>query len=128
MITYLAISLGALLGTLLRFFSDQSFSSPYLSTMLVNSLGSFGIGMVTTLFLTVLPLSHAIKTGVSTGFFGSLTTFSTFSVHSLQLLRDEEWLFFFLYNGFHLIMGLTLVWMAIHFIYRFSGHRQKGKA
>lgn len=128
MIKYLAISIGALLGTLLRFFSDQTLSSPYLSTILVNSLGSFGIGLVTTLFLIMLPLSHAVQTGIITGFFGSVTTFSTLSVYSFQLLRDGEWLTFILYNMAHLIMGVALVWMAIHLIHRFNNHRQKENA
>lgn len=58
------------------------------ATFTVNVLGSFLIG-----FLTVLSLSGSLspvaRVALITGFLGGFTTFSSFSVESVQLLNEE---------------------------------------
>jgi CrcB protein len=51
----------------------------WLSTLAVNVLGSFGLGWL----LATDPSAHA-ATVLGTGFFGSLTTFSMFSVEATE--------------------------------------------
>ncbi|EPZ38980.1 MULTISPECIES: fluoride efflux transporter CrcB [Anoxybacillus] len=54
-----------------------------LSILFINWLGSFGLGIV---------LAHDVQAvGITVGFFGAFTTFSTFSVEALQLLLGKRY-------------------------------------
>ena len=94
--TFLLISAGAFVGANVRFvvsgWAANRFGTrfPY-GTLIVNLAGCFAIG----LFLGVLtagyhddPGSHLL---VATGFLGAETTFSTFAVESVLLLRNREY-------------------------------------
>lgn len=64
-------------------------SFPY-GTFAVNILGAFLIGLVMELGMrsTLLPVS--LRIGLTIGFLGGLTTFSTFSYETFKLLEDGE--------------------------------------
>ncbi|MGH3744190.1 MAG: fluoride efflux transporter CrcB [Mycobacteriales bacterium] len=91
MITLLVV-VGAALGAPARYVgdvlitarTDESF--PY-GTLTVNVVGSFLLGLVTGLALHH-GLSSSWQALVGTGFCGTLTTYSTFSVEAAGLLRD----------------------------------------
>jgi CrcB protein len=53
------------------------------------------------------------------GFLGGYTTFSSFSLQTLNLVNDGEWLYAGLYIGASVIVCLLAVWLghvlAVHF-------------
>jgi CrcB protein len=98
MVLYLLIALGGALGSVVRFalsgFVAQHYGETFpWGTLIVNVLGSFVIGFFATLTspdgrMLVSPNGrHFFMTGVLGGF----TTFSSFSLQTLNLARDGEW-------------------------------------
>lgn len=91
--TYLLLALGGALGTLARFglgvaAAPLSQTLPW-GTILINLSGSFIIGFFGTLTLANgrFPVSENIRLFVMVGFCGGFTTFSSFSLQTLDLLR-----------------------------------------
>lgn len=91
--TVLLIALGGALGTLARFFvgllaAPISQSLPW-GTIGINVAGSFVIGLVGTLTFGGgrYPLSEPVRLMIMVGFCGGFTTFSSFSLQTLDLLR-----------------------------------------
>lgn len=62
-------------------------SLPY-GTLLVNVVGSFMLGLVMTFGLRSMLLSPDLRIGLTVGFWGGFTTFSTFSYETIRLLED----------------------------------------
>ena len=78
-------------------------------TLAVNLLGCFLLGGITQFGLHRLTLPPDWRIGISIGFLGAFTTFSTFSLETLRLLENGEWLRAFLYMGMSLIGGLLAI-------------------
>ena len=94
--TYLAISVGAVLGANARYFlggwiSDRFGSSFPLGTLVINVSGSFVIGLFLTLIGERLVVADWWRPLVAIGFLGSYTTFSTFSFETLALAQSGSW-------------------------------------
>ena len=92
---YLLISLGAILGANARYLTGvwaaERFGPnfPY-GTLLVNASGSFVLGFLIAALEGRLPLPSDLRFFLGVGFLGAFTTFSSFSVESLLLLRSGE--------------------------------------
>lgn len=86
------------------------------STLVVNALGSFLIGVVLRLSLEGA-LSGEARLFLAVGVLGGFTTFSTFSYETLALLQEGQVAKALLYAGGSLFLGLLLV---------FLGHRLGG--
>ena len=98
MIAYLWVALGGALGSMARYgvsiASARAWGLAFpWGTILVNVVGSFIIGFFGTLTLpdAPLPASPGLRTFVMVGFCGGFTTFSSFSLQTLELARDDEW-------------------------------------
>lgn len=96
--TYLWIALGSAIGGVGRYWCtglvSAQFGDPFpWGTFLVNVVGSFIIGVIAPLSG---PLGHPWAPGpearafIMVGFCGGYTTFSAFSLQTLQLLRDGQ--------------------------------------
>ena len=91
--TLLLLALGGAIGTLVRF-GVGLWAAPF-STVLpwgtigINVLGSFVIGFFGTLTLAQgrYPVSEPVRLFVMVGFCGGFTTFSSFSLQTLDLMR-----------------------------------------
>jgi fluoride exporter len=59
-------------------------------TFVVNVLGSFLIGMVMEFSLRSTAISNNLRIGLTVGFMGGLTTFSSFSLETFRLLEDGQ--------------------------------------
>ncbi|MBE2940940.1 fluoride efflux transporter CrcB [Anoxybacillus flavithermus] len=71
-----------------------------LSILFINWIGSFGLGIA---------LVYDVQSvGVTVGFFGAFTTFSTFSVEALQLLLGKQYKEAFLYISASIIGSICL--------------------
>ena len=99
MTTYFWIAFGSALGGMARFwcsgFVAERFGGTFpWGTLLVNVVGSFIIGFFATISgpdgrLLIAP---DIRQFVMVGFCGGYTTFSSFSLQTLALAQDSEWL------------------------------------
>ena len=97
----IAISLGAIAGALSRYYLTvwffQRFGTgfPY-GTFFINLTGCFAMGFFTTLALNrVGVISPEVRLLVATGFLGAYTTFSTYGIETLYLLRDRAFAMYF---------------------------------
>ena len=88
-----AIAIGGGLGSIARFVISREMGIwlgnylPY-GTLTVNIAGSLALGWFITFFFDRPELSSALRLGLTVGFLGAFTTFSTFSFESLQLMLD----------------------------------------
>lgn len=60
-------------------------------TLAVNVLGSFLLGLLLDLNLRSTLFSPDVRLGLSVGFMGGFTTFSTFSYETVRLLEEGSW-------------------------------------
>lgn len=91
--TYLAISIGAVLGANARYLlggwvADRLGASFPYGTLIINVTGSFVIGIVMTVVTERILAPAWIRPGIAIGFLGSYTTFSTFSYETLGLISS----------------------------------------
>ena len=113
---YLWVALGGALGTVARFWCSgltarlvgETF--PW-GTMLVNVVGSFIIGFAAT---SMGPdgrmfAGTTARQFVMAGLCGGYTTFSSFSLQTLNLLQDGEWLA----AGLNVVLSVTLCFIAV---------------
>jgi CrcB protein len=96
---YLWVALGGAIGTLGRFclstlVSNQMGDSFPLGTLIINVTGSFVIGFFATLTDTqgTLLVGREVRAFVTIGICGGYTTFSSFSLQTLNLAQEGEWL------------------------------------
>ncbi|HAX74855.1 MAG TPA: fluoride efflux transporter CrcB [Cyanobacteria bacterium UBA11372] len=115
----IAISLGAIAGALSRYYLTvwfvQRFGTgfPY-GTFFINLTGCFGMGFFTTLALDrVGVISPEVRLLVATGFLGAYTTFSTYGIETLYLLRDRAFLIASLYWAGSAILGVISVQLGV---------------
>ena len=112
MINFLAVFLGGGLGSLLRHITNLlaqklCFTTIW-ATLTVNILGCFLIGLIWGLSIqkeNLMP-TH-MKLFLTVGFLGGLTTFSTFSCETFNLLKDDKITLGFLYIAISIVVGLT---------------------
>ncbi len=82
-------------------------------TLSVNILGSFILGLLATLFIEKMIVSQEMRMFLFVGILGAFTTYSTFSLETLHLARDGEWMFAGL-NILTNVMGtLIAVWAGV---------------
>lgn len=88
----LFVGLGGFIGSILRYLlsiSIKSLNFPY-STLIANFLGCFTIGFLMYYFLK--NTNPNLRLFLITGMMGGLTTFSTFSFETFNLIKHEEFL------------------------------------
>jgi fluoride exporter len=114
---YLLIALGGALGSVLRFFLGNLFAATQigavfpLGTLVINITGSFLIGLIYTL---TEPdgrwfASPEIRLFLMTGICGGYTTFSAFSLQTLNLARGGEWF----HAGANVVGSVVLCLIAV---------------
>ncbi|MFY9288005.1 MAG: fluoride efflux transporter CrcB [Alphaproteobacteria bacterium] len=108
--TYLFLALGGAIGTMARYGISVmalplSRQLPF-GTIIINILGSFIIGFFGTLTLASgkYPISENLRLFVMVGLCGGFTTFSAFSLQTLDLLRSGA----FLRASMNIILSVAL--------------------
>ncbi len=110
--TYVFIAIFAIIGAFARY--GQSIlvqgmlgrSFPF-ATLSINVLGSFLMGFLFFETLERINLSPELRTGILTGGLGAYTTFSTFSLESLNLIENGEMLKAGLYIGASVVLSIA---------------------
>lgn len=87
-------------------------SFPY-GTLLVNIIGAYLIGFVMELGLRSTLIPDALRLGLTVGFLGGLTTFSTFSYETFTLLEDGRLLVAFANILASVAVCLLFTWLGI---------------
>lgn len=116
MLTYLWIALGGALGSVGRYWLNgvvsQRFDTFPAGTLVINVIGSFVIGVFGAFTIPEGRLSPESRTFatqfVMVGICGGFTTFSSFSLQTLNLIREREWL----YAGGNILLSVTACLIA----------------
>jgi len=116
---YILVGVGSAIGGVSRYWASglianrvgQSF--PW-GTLFVNVTGSFIIGFFAT--VTAPEGRWLVRSSgrnfFMTGFCGGYTTFSSFSLQTLNLAQDEEWLYAGGNAVFNLVLCMVAVWLG----------------
>jgi CrcB protein len=113
---YLAVALGGALGTAGRYALSGIIANAFgetfpWGTLVINITGSFVIGFFGTLTAPDgrLFVSSTTRQFVMIGLCGGYTTFSSFSLQTLSLMRDGEWV----YAWANILGSVTLCMIAV---------------
>jgi CrcB protein len=128
--SYLLVAVGGALGSIARFWISGLIAErlhtlfPW-NTMVVNATGSFIIGFIGVMAAPEGPMNSSARVFATqflmVGICGGYTTFSSFSLATLTLMRDGEWLFAFgniVLSVVLCMLGVWLGWMAGQWINR----------
>jgi len=118
MINLLAIFIGGGIGSIIRYLvgllctHHLSYNLP-LATFIVNILGSFIIGLAISFFLHKTGIPQAYKLAITVGFCGGLSTFSSFSIEVLNMLKDGDYLRSFIYVILSIIICFAAAFIGL---------------
>lgn len=109
---FLFVAIGGFFGAISRFGVSNWIKGKYpsifpISTLFVNLLGSFLLGLIVGANLT-----NSWKLLLGTGFMGAFTTFSTFKLDSIQLAPKNKKVFI-LYLGISYAVGIILAFAGL---------------
>ncbi|QEM69858.1 fluoride efflux transporter CrcB [Geobacter sp. FeAm09] len=85
---------------------------PY-GTFAVNIIGAYLIGLIMEMGLRSTAISDTLRLGLTVGFLGGLTTFSTFSYETFKLLEDGQFLMAFANVLASVALCLLFTWLGI---------------
>ena len=119
MLDYILVMIGGALGTGARFWvsgfvAERGGELFPLGTLVVNVTGSFAIGFFTALTDPegALLASPRIRQFFMIGVCGGYTTFSSFSLQTLDLARDGDWMKALLNTVLSFACCLAAVWLG----------------
>lgn len=112
----IAVGVGAALGAWLRWMLSTWFNpvAPALplGTLASNIAGGYLVGVAVAYFAANSSLAPEWRLFCITGFLGGLTTFSTFSAESVQLLMQAQYTPAFLHTAAHLFGSLVATFLG----------------
>ncbi len=115
---YFAIAAGGALGSLLRFWSSTAMhrwlgqAFPY-GTLFVNVSGSLAMGFLYVLLTSRMELAAPWRAFFLVGLLGAFTTFSTFSMDTLQLLEKGLWFRAVLNVFSNVMICIAAAWVGV---------------
>ncbi len=114
------IGLAGLVGTLARYFLsgwvDRKWGETFpAGTLVVNLVGCFFAGFLYQITEERFLVDPILRASILVGFLGGFTTFSSFGVQTITLLRDSEYWFAAVNVLASNVLGLFLVWAGYTF-------------
>ncbi|MGP8214920.1 MAG: fluoride efflux transporter CrcB [Bacteroidia bacterium] len=116
------IGIGGAIGSISRYLAAQYIQSRFIlsgfpyGTLAVNVLGCLVIGIVYGLSQRFNWLSPEWRIFLTTGFCGGFTTFSTFSIESVNLMEGGEIFYFAINIAASIIIGFAATYSGISII------------
>ncbi len=119
MSAFFLIAIGGALGSVARYYASRflmelSGGTFPVGTMFVNITGAIVIGFIAALAAPESPffISPQARLFLMTGICGGYTTFSTFSLETVALLNDGQWLSASVNAVGSVILCLVAVWLG----------------
>lgn len=115
----LAVGIGGFVGALLRFYISGAVirvvgdDLAFLGTLTVNLIGCLLIGVLAVVVIRTTHLSPHSQRVLITGLLGSLTTFSTFALDSVNLLQQGRVGAAVANVLLNVVAGFALAWLGI---------------
>jgi fluoride exporter len=118
-LTWFAVASGGAIGSLARFWLTGAMTAltgprfPY-GTLLINMLGSFVIGGVAAVTLTParMGMHPDLRIFLMVGICGGFTTFSAFSLQTMELFQTGDVIPAMLYIVGSVVLCLAFVWLG----------------
>ena len=117
--TILFIAFGGAIGAVLRYGASLGVYGllgrgfPY-GTLFVNVTGSLLMGVLSILMLERFNVGPEWRAAILVGLLGSFTTFSTFSMETLNLLEQGDMMRAMANIAFSVIVCLAAVWLGVN--------------
>jgi CrcB protein len=114
----LVIMLGGAFGAAARFVVSTKIteklgnSFPY-GTLTVNMIGSFVMGLLAIILVERLQLDPLYRLGIFVGFLGAFTTFSTFSMETLNLFNEGMPMRALLNMFSSVLLSVLAIWLGV---------------
>jgi fluoride exporter len=118
MLNILLVMLGGFIGTVLRFLTGEWLHSNQelpMGTLTVNLLGCFVLGILFRYCKEIYPKIYLF---LGTGLLGAFTTYSTFSVETLNLIKNSQYIYAITYILISVVGGLSLTFLGYRLIMR----------
>ncbi|MDD6276295.1 MAG: fluoride efflux transporter CrcB, partial [Clostridia bacterium] len=111
MLNCIAVGVGGFLGSVLRYLFGKipvkELTAFPVNTLLINVLGAFIIGCIAALCARSNELDSRLLLLLKVGFCGGFTTFSTFSLETVELIDSGLWLYAVAYVLLSLFLGVA---------------------
>jgi CrcB protein len=113
----LLVGTGGFIGSVARFLGSRYITENFLSsfpfgTMTINIIGCFMIGVFYGMSERGNLMSEEWRIFLTVGFCGGFTTFSSFASENMTLLRDGAFVYFLLYTGLSVFLGLAATFLG----------------
>lgn len=120
-LNYIVVGAGAAVGGMARYWLSQFIHKYFVTafpygTMTINIVGSFALGFFMYYLSARKMISSEMQLFLTVGFCGGFTTFSTFSLETVNLLRDSE----FLLGGINIVGSVVLCLLGTYLAYVIS--------
>ena len=113
---FLFVGVGGFVGAILRYSANLAVAGRMgafpLGTLLVNVVGCFSMGALAAWLEGENDLSDNARLALGVGLIGALTTFSTFGVETMDLMRGGAMKLAFLNVAANLAVGFFAVWLG----------------
>lgn len=115
----IAISLGAIGGALSRYYLTLWFAQRFGTTFpygifSINLTGCLAMGFFITVAVERVPsISLEVRLLIATGFLGAYTTFSTYGLDTMNLLRERNYQAAIFYWAGSAILGIVSIYLGV---------------
>ena len=104
--------LGGMLRSAISTWTTRSLGVFPVGTLIVNILGGFIIGFIMQASLSFWPVSAEMRLFLTTGMMGGLTTFSTFSLETIQFFSTGKYWMMAINIVSNLFLSLLFCWLG----------------